>query len=469
MRKIVKREFISSSAFIFVDNLAISISGWFFWFVVSKFATAGDIGISTYLFTLSAFLSGVIMLGLEFSLVKVPEKPQEVNDSSEYHLRKLSFGTIFVIEIVANLGLIPLIMVYLKEVYPSFNDGILMCTVLIFVFTTISTISRYALMGIMATKQILIIDVVAIFVRFIVAVLLLENRQGVFAILLATLIQTIVLSVIPTMIFIGRIGFGFSTNMLRSILKEGLSNFPGKISKIMIAPISVILLGALKVDPANMGLFFISLIITVVAATFGTSLSTMSLSSAHKNKDLMFYSLRFGMSFTAPLVPVLVVFPASVLGLINENFVVGSEVLTILGFSVVPSVLVFNVITRLNSAMDNKRLIQIGVIELGIFLFLFVVLVPNSGTYGAANSILVAYLVSAGVAFRWIESREQIFIAKSIISVGAGIIISLILKQYLAVEFTVVLSIAVTVLVSHLSGALKLREIKDLALMAIRK
>ena len=465
----MKKEFISSSVFVFADNLIISVTGWFFWVVVGKLATASDIGISTYLFTFSAFLSGVVMLGLEFSLVKPPDTSHSTDHFHEIRQRRSSFGSILIIEVIANVIIMPLIFIYLQDTYPTMDFRFVVCTVLIFIFTTISTISRYALMGMMATKQILLIDVLSICIRFTSAFFLLEIGEGVFAILFATLVQTIVLSTILSLIIVLKIGISFSSSMLRSLLKEGLSNFPGKISKMMIAPISVILLGAMKVDPASMGLFFISLIIAVVAATFGTSLSTMSLSSAHKDKDLMAHSLRFGTSLTAPLVTVLVVFPASVLGIINENYALGSGVLVVLGFSVVPSVVVFNMITRLNSMGDNKRLILIGVLELVAFLFLFLILVPKLSTYGAAIAILAAYLISCCVTVRWLEPYEQINIGKSIISIAAGIVGALVLNLYLADTFTIAISIMITLLVNHLTGVLRLAEIKDIGLMVIRK
>ena len=234
---------------------------------------------------------------------------------------------------------------------------------MMFLFTTLGHLQYMVSSGTLSTRPILIIDLLSIAVRIGSVVVLLESGLGVFGILLATLMQLMVLGIGLTYILLSKTGIKIDTALFRPVIREGISNFPGKISKMMIAPLSVIMLRVAGISSSELGIFFISLIVTVVAGSFATSLATISLPSSHKNSTISSSSLKFGIAMTTPLVAVLITSPKAILSLIGADYVNGDEILVILSIAILPSVMVFNLITMLNMKNENKKLVIIGLVE----------------------------------------------------------------------------------------------------------
>jgi len=452
---------------LFLDVLFISISGWLFWLVVGKLSDANDIGIATFLYTLATFVSGIALLGFEFPVIKITA-PAEAEEKVERRIRSSTFSTILVFEMVLSLAVAAILYPFLLTDRIGMSNGYVILTLLMLLFSSLGTLARYALLGTLKTRMILIMDIVSIASKFLAAIILLNLGYGALAILFATFIQIFIPAVVLSYEFIRDMGFRFEKALIRPLLKEGISNFPGKISKILIAPLSVILLGITGVRASDMGIFFISLTVSVVAGAFATSLATISLSTAHRSVVSMSHSFRFGLSLTAPLISLLIVFPKTILGLINNQYVQGHEVLSILAIAILPSILVFNIITKLNSRSDNRNLIVIGLVEFSTFVMAFLILVPKYGILAGALSVLISYIASSIVAAKNLDRVEIKIILKTCISIFVGAILGWLFMSYGSEIVGISVALSSAFIVNHILGTLKFREIKEVAGILLR-
>jgi O-antigen/teichoic acid export membrane protein len=455
----VQRSFINSSLYLFLDVIFISISGWLFWLIVGKYSDTQDVGIATYLYTLATFISGLALLGFEFPVIKISTSISS-DEMKEIRFRSAKFGTILIFEMILNLILAALLYTFLL-INAEFDYHYVVLTVSLLLFSSLGTLARYALLGTLQTRLILITDIASIILKFLAGILLLIFEYGAFAILFAAFVQTSIAGVVLAFQFIRGVGFRFERNLLGSILRDGISNYPGKISKILIAPLSIILLGLVGVETSDMGIFFISLTVSVIAGAFATSLATISLSTAHKNAVSLSQSFRFGLSLTAPLIALLIVFPKTILGLINSQYVQGFDVLGVLAIAILPSIVVFNTITKLNYQNDNRNLIIIGLVEFCTFVVTFLVLVPMSGIMAGAIAVLISYVASSLLALKILDRTELVIVMKVCISILPACLLGLLFvsMHYEIIGIPLVLSI--TLIINHVTGTLRFREIGE--------
>jgi O-antigen/teichoic acid export membrane protein len=291
------------------------------------------------------------------------------------------------------------------------------------VFSPITFISRFALLGISKARTVLVLDIAASVAKFLIAYILLTMGFGAFGILFSFMIASLVTAI--TMISIA--GRRLSLRPVRDkrriieVLREGLSNAPSKLSRTIIVTLSVILLAPFGISDSDIGIFYIALMISVVGATFAVSMSfTVIPASSELKADLSSRSLRIGLSFTAPVIAALVMAPRDILSIIGMEYAAADTVLLVLSLGILPTAIVMNAISKFNNSGEHKKIIALGLIQIAGFLTSFVVLVPYYGTLGAAYSILIAYTASSVCALYWSERVERRYIASSIVAVVLG-------------------------------------------------
>jgi O-antigen/teichoic acid export membrane protein len=106
--------------------------------------------------------------------------------------------------------------------------------------------------------------------------------------------------------------------------------------------------------------------------------------------------------------------------MIGPQYVPAEIILLVLSFSILPSAITINTVSKFNNLNKPKKLILIGSVEILAFLVSFFLLVPNYGTLGAAFSTLIAFIVSACLSLTWSERIIARYIGISIISIIVG-------------------------------------------------
>jgi len=124
-----------SSFFLLMGSLNLSVSGWFFWIVISKFTQPSEIGYATTVISLVMLVSGILTLGLGYPILR-----------SEDESKNVAFGTLLLFEIILMIAALPLILVLGTMFYPDILQDLLPLTVGIFLLFGINFLVRFAFM-----------------------------------------------------------------------------------------------------------------------------------------------------------------------------------------------------------------------------------------------------------------------------------------------------------------------------------
>jgi O-antigen/teichoic acid export membrane protein len=406
-------KFVNPGIILFLNQLIIAAGGGLFWIVISKIADASDIGHATTVYSLVLIASTVIQLGLEYPLLKK-------SGTSREHI----FGTVIVIELVITAAAIPIVLYVSSSLYLQ-SQNLAWLGVGILVFASAAFVASFAMLGLSNAKSVLICYIIGTAIKFTVAFSLVSAGYGASGILLSFLLQELVIAAGLSYLLKKLFGFRLGNiRFAREIIKDGLFNMPSKLSGMLITGLCVVLLTSLGVESSEVGMFYIAMMISLVAASFGSSLAFMAIpASSATNRDLSLGSLRIGLCFTAPMIAALIVAPASMLSILDAEYVRVSPLLVILAAGTLPSVILSNAISKFNNLNEHKKLLALGSVRLISFLVAFFVFVPQYGSVGAAYSITLSFISSALLSLRWFGRDSIKYISASIFSILIGVII----------------------------------------------
>jgi O-antigen/teichoic acid export membrane protein len=316
---------------------------------------------------------------------------------------------------------------------------------------SLAYVARYSLLGISASRTVLIIDIITAALKFVVGYLLVESGFGTIGVLLSFMLQAIVTVCIALAVIKKRIGFSIGNlKYIRDIVRDSVVNMPSIFSRTLIVSLSVVLLAFYGISSSEVGIFYISLMISVVAAGLISSTAYMVIpASSYAQTDLTTGSIRIGISFTAPIISLLLSSPKLVLSVIGTEYVSGYVVLIILAVGILPFAISTNMISRLNYLGSTKKLLTIGLLQVIGFIVGFILLVPQFSAMGAALAILISYSISCIPALIWSEKILLRYLAFTVVAVIAGsatsMMLGLLLPEGLLNEITsVTTSIVVT-------------------------
>jgi O-antigen/teichoic acid export membrane protein len=405
--------FVSQAMLLFLDQILVAITNWLYWLVISRFTLTSEIGQATSVYSLVLLISTLAQVGLEYPLLK----------KSSLH-RSQVLGTALTIELLILPGMIAaLILLAYTNVYHESLSELLWVAIVLLVFSPISFIARFALLGISNARAVLIFDVLATSAKFLAAFILLSMGFGAFGILFSFVMASLIAAV--GMLAIAR--WQLPLTLVRDkryiieVLKEGLSNAPSRLSRILITTLSVILLASFGISDSDIGIFYIAMMLSVVGASLASSMSFTVIPASTQSKiDLSSGSLRLGLSLTAPVVAAFLVAPKDILSIIGPQYASADAVLFVLSMGILPTAIAMNAISKFNNLGHGRKIIAIGVIQVSGFLVSFFILVPHYGDLGAAYSILISSTASAVFAVPLFERAERRYIANSVIAVIIG-------------------------------------------------
>jgi O-antigen/teichoic acid export membrane protein len=450
---------IASSLLLFVDLTVVSaIGGWFYWLMISKVTFASDIGQATAVYSLVNLAAALASLGLEYPLLK-----------RSCDQRSGILGTTILLQLVVTIASIPLIIYILNTVYHESHDVVLIAIVILITWPIILA-TRYAILGISKVKTILIIDIVSTALKFISGFVLVSLGFGPVGILGSIMIYNISAAAIS--LYVASRIYGFSLSRIVnvfSLIKEGLANILSIVSRTLIYTLSIVLLAAIGIDNAEIGTFYIVLIISLLAGGLITSSAYMLIPfSSTARSDLSSGSTRIALSFTVPIVAILISSPEFLLSLIGQEYVSGRIALFILSIGILPFSLTTMSISRFNFLGDLRKLVTIGAIQIICFVIPFLLLTPKYGILGTAISVVLSYISSSVPCMVWSERALLRYTINSLVAVAASGTIGYAINTYypnnlnslLAMVASLITSLLIVITLKNTT----LREIKDIIL-----
>lgn len=453
---------VSSGALLFLNQILVSAGGWIFWIIVPRFVTAAEVGQATSVYNLVILIVTFAQLGFEYPLLRRASMPgQRV------------FGTVLTIEMILTAAFIPFAIFFVDLFYHESSMNYLDIIIITLILSPMGFVSRFALMGITDVKTVFFSALLGTGVKLLAGFMLVSFGYGVFGILLAFLISSAVTTGWTMLVAgknlglkIGNIAFG------KEVMKESFANAPSKLSRTVVFSLIIVMLAAIGINDSDIGIFYIALMISVIAGGLASSISFMVIPVSTRIKsDLSLNGARFGMNLTAPLISSLIVAPQLFLSLIGENYKSADMSLLVLSIAVLPSIIVTNGIAKFNNIGNSTKLIVIGIIQISVFLSSFFVFVPAAGIEGGALAILMAFTASAIPIVVWSEKPLVKSIAISVVSIMAGVAIG----EYVELVFSdmhqiipTVFAFSGTFILIVLSKGISIHEIKWLLRASIK-
>lgn len=433
-------DFVTPSLILFIDSIMVSVGGWLYWIVLSRLAMASEIGLAVTVYSLVMLITTLAQLGIEYPLLKKTN-----------HARSPILGTSIVIELIITVAAIPIVFAVIHNLYNETLKDYVWISILLLVMLGIEFVARFGLLGTSNSKSVLIFDLVGLAIKLPTGFYLVSISYGSLGILIAYLVEGLFITFALLLVLKKSVSFRLGNiAFFKETIKDALVNSPAKWSKMVIVTISIVLLAYLNINASDIGVFYVALMISLVVASFATSMAYMVIPpSTTLQKDLTSSSLRISLSLTAPLVVALLVIPKSILSLIGSEYEYAETVLFILALAIIPSSVTVNMISKLNNIGESKLLIASGLIQTGIFFISFFILVPNYETIGAATSILLAYL-GASVLLVLTNHGNFKSILYSCFSVLAGFLMGFMMRTIIGIEqdlmilvFSIILSIVI--------------------------
>ena len=410
--------FTGQGVLLFIDQLFVSATNWIFWLIISKLTSASEIGQASVMYSLVLLFSTLSQLGLEYPLLK----------------KSVSHGSSILVSSLAIEGIITIILIPIlyyvssTDAYHSSASSFVWISIGLLVFMSLGFVTRFALLGISDARNILIRDIIGTASKFIVGVGLVSIGLGALGILLSFLFYSLIIAIVTLPLVLKKFrvtkyaDIQWQSGAFLQIVREALVNTPAKFSRFVILSISVVLLGAFGISDADIGIFYMTMMISIVIGSLASSISYAVIpASSLAKSDLTDSSLRIGLSLTSPLISALAVVPAYILSMLGPEYSSGGSALFILSLSILPSIIVMNSISKFNNSNESRKIIIIGGIQFAAFLIPFLIFVPLYGIFGAATSIFVAYLTSSIPSLIWSNGQVRKYVLNSTIATFAGI------------------------------------------------
>jgi O-antigen/teichoic acid export membrane protein len=459
--------FAGSSILLFVDQLLVATGSWIYWLLISKINSTSEIGQATTIYSLALLVTTITQLGLEYPLLK---------RSSDHNQRQI-LGTALVIEIAITLASIPIVVSIINNFYEEKSlQQFTWIAVGMIIFSSIGFVARFALLGISNVKNVLVIDIMGVGVKFVTGYALVSIGLGVFGVVMSVLLNIVVVACIALLVVSKRFTFTVgSLAYFKDIIQDALANMPSKLSRVLIFSLSIVLLASFSISSSDIGIFYLALMISIVIGSLTSSIAFMIIPTSSASKtDLSLPGMRISLSLTAPLITALVVAPKAILSMLGPQYTSADIILLVLSTSILPSAITINTVSKFNNLNKPGKLISIGLLEVIAFLVSFVFLVPSYGTLGAAFSTLIAFVSSACLSLIWSERLVMKYIGISIISIitgfVAGRIVSIMVPNGDAYPFMqILISVGVTLTIIIALKNTSIIEIGDLVKAVVSK
>lgn len=458
-KSISTAKFLGPGFLLFLDQLLLAAGGWLYWIMIFRFASASEVGEATTVYSLVLLFSLIVQLGLEYPLLK---------KSSVTDRRSNILGTALLLELIITVSSLPIMFCVISNISDQSLQVYSWLAAVMLLSSSLGFISRFALLGVSSTKSVLLVDLVAISIKFVSGFTLVALGFGAFGMVTSIFLQ-LLFTTLGTMMVARKLFSGFSVDnihFLKEIAIDGLANAPTKVKSLLMLSIAVVLLAHFGVSSSDIGIFYAAFMLSVITGSLSSSISFMVIPASSSSKaDLSNEGLRIGLSLTAPLIAALIIEGKFILSVIGTQYMSAEQILLVLSIGILPASIVMNTISKFNNLNKSRKVIIIGSVQIVTFLTSFWCLVPIYGTLGAAFSALISFTVSSIPSILWSERKSIKYIVFSCVAIIVGLVVGFLFSmslQPIHPFFVVVITVAVTLAVIIILKNITILEIRRL-------
>ena len=418
--------FIRESAWISLGSIVALVGSFIFWVIAGLLSDSTQVGYATTAFSIAALSWGLLNFGLDTAALR--EVPV---------FKKKAYSAL--LSIALSLGLVAAGLTFIfSTTYQSFYTFIILASIMALV-GPMSLVSVHSLIGLQNAKMYFLMNIIGFSSRIVLMVPFLAHGFAGLGITAAVTASLVIVALFSTIIVAKKLGLEKpASGSLRSLLGLGMSNYPAALTALFVSG-GTVFLSILTRNPAQVGSFYIAMMISIAAGALGYGIAMAILPALTRENSIRLKdeALRLGLALTIPLAIPLLIYPNNVLALLGPSYALGVSPLFILSWIVIPYTAYSIVLKRANAENLLKKIASASLSQLLILLLLMVLLIPRMGTDGAAYAYSISIVVGLLMLARMNELLSLIKIFAIFVMVY---LISLIL---VAIQIEWIVSLAV--------------------------
>ncbi len=405
------------TAYVYIQSLVSSISGYIFWVIITQLTSSVVVGNLSAIVSVTEILTSVGIIGIPYSVQRLLGKTfyeKNMEDSKVYVTASF---------IIISLGVFAVSVFII--IYGTFFNSIEsdQTLKLVIILIIASSTSRLLLSSIvisyLKTKVLAVVSIISSTSKIILSIFLALLGTGVIGLSLSYLFFGYLLSSILIGISIIRFFKSARPLTVRSASTISLRNasknlFSGGVVRwvpMLVTTIgyqlgTIVLFGSKGSE--DTAVYFISLTIVnaiLLGTTSLTSVALPALSSIQDGRKRMAWqTIRWGYLISIPLAASLIFYSQDVLRLFGQNYADGYMSLQILLLSILPTIVANGLSTLLYSYGNYRQSLAIDLVMNIPRTVLYFTLIPLYGPIGAAVSFtlgsLLAFVISLIIARR---------------------------------------------------------------------
>lgn len=377
-------------------------SGYIFWFIISKFTTAAEVGTASAVISMTIIFINIATIGIPIGVERFLGK--------SFSEKKLGNAKIFVeaSTILVSFGILTCcvaILIFRNLMQSAFkiDSSLMIVAILIICSTSIYNLFRSIIISSLKTKSLPLIMTISASAKIALAIILVIMSMGSFGITISyalfSILGSILLVIVVMMIFKGsKNNSDFKLKQsFKNILEASMTNWIPALIATLGSQVGTIIVFASN-GASQAGVYFIAYSIVTAISAIASVLFTIAYPalSAMDDGRKTFVSRIIKMSgiIAIPFSASAFFYSKDIMQLFGPSYADGSFLLQIMVLATLPGQIATGVSTLTYSYGKYRQSLSIGMTGNIARVILFFIMVPMFGSSGAALSYTLSTIAS---------------------------------------------------------------------------
>ncbi len=397
-----RRTLLASGLLVTVGSVLPSVSGGLLWIVASRILGGEGVGLASSIVSAGFMAAYLASLGLDMAIVRNLTR-------LGVSVLTTSIAVAVPLALLVSAGVAGLLSAKIPSQY----------MVLVYVFSASFILSFLLLWGVVGARRSVEyakITLISSIVK-VIAGLGLAVAYGPAGIVAGFIAGSIVSAVLAVPVLSGSLKAGHRL-FEPEVIVDGLSNYPNVLAGSLAANIGTVLAVLASDTLGDVGVFYLSLTISLLAGSFAYSLAYVAVSyrALDAYRDISRYAI-FAGAVAAPALAAEPGLAYKILGVDGDP-----RVMMLLAASIVGYSSLYMAISMLNASGDRVRLVAVGLSRLALLTFLSIAL-KDYGVLGVATAYTLSiYLSLLASGIPWLAWHTLQALAGFLVGVLLGLL-----------------------------------------------
>jgi O-antigen/teichoic acid export membrane protein len=393
------------AAYIYIEAIIASFSGYLLWLVLSKLTLPEVIGTSSTVISIASIFTTLISFGIPVAIPRFLGKmfsERNFDDAKSFIISSLLLVSMGIL-----IGSIVILFLRHSWILDDLDFSLIVLSIVLMGSTAIANLFRYIIISSFQTRTLVTRQILGSIVKIILSVLLILVGVASLGIAIGYAAGQITAAILAAVVIIQTLKSSTKMSGLhlrqsfKQIFAAGVPNWiPASITIVGAQLGTVIVFGAAGSSQA--GSYFIafsifSAIITVTSALLSAAFPALS-AMRDGRKRFSWRIIKMSLIVSLPLASSLIFYSKETLGLFGQGYINGSTSLEILLLSILPATVCTGVNTLVYSYGNYKQVLVIGLALSVPRVLLYFIAVPIFYNTGAAVSYTIGSMVGVAVS-----------------------------------------------------------------------